>query len=491
MYGFVVIDEAGAAAGEWTTQPWALKHAKGIVIVGSIATVAVAALAVLAGWRGWLATDQVTTVTDATGGLVSRTSQSDPGAARDGLLRLATACGVVTAGLLAWGRLELSRDEHRIARATDARAVVADERATTAEDRATAAYKLSEQAQVTDRYARAIEQLGHADVSVRLGALYALERLAHHAEPDDRNVIYEAICAWIRHQSVQRDEHGEPLQEIPEPQEPLLQVDGTATDYRAALDIALRPPRGWLLPKRDLTGAVLTYLDLTEGNVDDVTLSRAHLSQVTLGSVDEADFVHGTIRHVDFTGPVINANFDGAAITSATFGDMVRGASFWNGHLKQVWFGPKGRLTDVRFPHSTLADVSFQGALTGVDFLGATMTDVRIHARLQDVTWWQVEASDVDLRDIDADDLTIESSKLQGVDLTGASLRRATITSSGLFDVTSTPGVYDTATFRTVKLDDHAEPGVSFEQHNGKWYSRGEYERYLEDVRAEGEEPPT
>src|SRR4051812_41495706 len=40
------------------------------------------------------------------------------------------------------------------------------------------AYKLSQSQQVTESYAKAVEQLGHAEAPVRLGAMYSLERLA-------------------------------------------------------------------------------------------------------------------------------------------------------------------------------------------------------------------------------------------------------------------------------------------------------------------------
>jgi hypothetical protein len=49
------------------------------------------------------------------------------------------------------------------------------------------AYKLSQSQQVTESFARAVEQLGHDQAPVRLGAMYSLERLAqdnlHGARP--------------------------------------------------------------------------------------------------------------------------------------------------------------------------------------------------------------------------------------------------------------------------------------------------------------------
>jgi len=39
-------------------------------------------------------------------------------------------------------------------------------------------FELTEQGQVTDRYTKAIEQLGSDKLDVRIGGIYALERIA-------------------------------------------------------------------------------------------------------------------------------------------------------------------------------------------------------------------------------------------------------------------------------------------------------------------------
>jgi hypothetical protein len=43
---------------------------------------------------------------------------------------------------------------------------------------------LTEQGQVTDRYTKAIEQLGSDKLDVRIGGIYALERVTHDSERD-------------------------------------------------------------------------------------------------------------------------------------------------------------------------------------------------------------------------------------------------------------------------------------------------------------------
>jgi glycerol uptake facilitator-like aquaporin len=64
-------------------------------------------------------------------------------------------------------------------------------------DREERTYKLNESQQVTDTYTKAVEQLGHDQAPVRLGAMYALERLAQD-NPPRRQTIVDVLCAYLR-----------------------------------------------------------------------------------------------------------------------------------------------------------------------------------------------------------------------------------------------------------------------------------------------------
>lgn len=58
-------------------------------------------------------------------------------------------------------------------------------------------FALTEQGQVTDRYTKAIEQLGSNKLDVRIGGIYALERIAHDSARDHPTVI-EVLIAFVR-----------------------------------------------------------------------------------------------------------------------------------------------------------------------------------------------------------------------------------------------------------------------------------------------------
>ena len=53
---------------------------------------------------------------------------------------------------------------------------------------------------VTDRFAKAVEQLGSQDIDVRLGGIYSLERIAKDS-PKDHWTVMEVLTAYVRNKS--------------------------------------------------------------------------------------------------------------------------------------------------------------------------------------------------------------------------------------------------------------------------------------------------
>ena len=60
--------------------------------------------------------------------------------------------------------------------------------------------EITEQGQVTDRYTKAIEQLGSDKLDVRMGGIYALERVARDS-PRDHPTVMEVLAAFVREHS--------------------------------------------------------------------------------------------------------------------------------------------------------------------------------------------------------------------------------------------------------------------------------------------------
>jgi hypothetical protein len=61
---------------------------------------------------------------------------------------------------------------------------------------ATRTYRLTQQGQITDRYTKAIEQLGSDKLDVRLGGIYALERIAADSQRDHPTLVEGVRLFW-------------------------------------------------------------------------------------------------------------------------------------------------------------------------------------------------------------------------------------------------------------------------------------------------------
>jgi hypothetical protein len=57
--------------------------------------------------------------------------------------------------------------------------------------------RVTREGQLTDRYTKAVDQLGSQHLDVRLGGIYALERIARDS-PYDRATIEEVLTAYVR-----------------------------------------------------------------------------------------------------------------------------------------------------------------------------------------------------------------------------------------------------------------------------------------------------
>lgn len=140
--------------------------------------------------------------------------------------------------------------------------------------------------QVTERFTRAIDQLGHAEVDVRLGGIYALERIANDSL-DDRATITEVLTAFVRgHAPWPPRLESQPLRDAPIEQVPELQV--RAPDVQAALTVLARrrsspkPSRRLDLHASDLRKASLFRADLQAADLRSATLSGAMLLDAEL-----------------------------------------------------------------------------------------------------------------------------------------------------------------------------------------------------------------
>ena len=244
---------------------------------------------------------------------------------------------------------------------------------------------LSREGHVTDRYTKAIEQLGSGKLDVRIGGIYALERVARDSARDHPTVM-EVLTAFIR-------EHSREPGAIPEPASATIERR-TRPDVQAALTVVGRRDHS-----QDRATINLTSADLREANLTRADLFGADLTSADLTSADlrEANLSGAMLVRADLT----SARLLGADLTSAD-------------------------LTGARLAGANIYDANLTGArLTSTDLTGAILTDA-------DLTKADLMQADLTRGIIIGANLI--GANLVGAILSGANLRRANLRNANLTD---------------------------------------------------------
>jgi Pentapeptide repeats (8 copies) len=231
--------------------------------------------------------------------------------------------------------------------------------------------QVAQQGQITERFTRAIDQLGHAQLDVRLGGIYALERIARDS-PDDRPTIGEVLTAFIRsHAPWPPRLPGQYVAAAPMGEVPELQV--RAADVQASLTVlgrggfALRA----VVPGRE----VFTLPGVAEVRLD---------PQVMLFALDRDDVfaVPGVAEgRLDLHAVDLRrASLRGAHLEEAYLGGA---------HLEEAYLGGAhlegAILIGAHLEGATLVLADLEGAhLEGAHFEGATLAGAHLERALAD-----------------------------------------------------------------------------------------------------------
>jgi hypothetical protein len=159
----------------------------------------------------------------------------------------------------------------------------------------------AEQGQITDRYNAAITNLGSRSIDIRLGGIYALQRLMQDS-PRDQPTVIAVLCAFVRDSTMPtRKPHKLPTIGPPTDIQAALTVVGTrktANDGHATVvDLDFTQLARAQLGYGNLSGANLTHADLTRANLHGALLTGANLT----GAVWPADTAvpKGWVRDTD------------------------------------------------------------------------------------------------------------------------------------------------------------------------------------------------
>jgi hypothetical protein len=211
------------------------------------------------------------------------------------------------------------------------------------------------------RYSRALEQIGSANLDVRIGGIYALEGIALDS-PRNHPTVMEVLTAFIRERSRKQPYVAGP--------ESVWGDRWPDTDVQVALTVVGRrkaehddDTRTIALAGTDLAGADLTGAVLTGANLTGANLTRADLTRADLAG---ADLASARLTGADLTGArLTDADLTGARLTGARLTDAdLTGARLTDADLTGARL-TGARLTDAFWPESVPVPMGWTRADSG------------------------------------------------------------------------------------------------------------------------------
>jgi uncharacterized protein YjbI with pentapeptide repeats len=238
-------------------------------------------------------------------------------------------------------------------------------------------YQQGQEKLITERFAKAVEQLGSQDSSVRIGSIYALERISRDS-PKDQWTVIEVLTAFIREHSPMSNKINTKVQD--------LQLKSIATDVQAALTVVGRRSM-----KGDLGSLRNRMLDLRQVNLYNAILEEASFNGVYLYS----------------------SNLKGAYLYKIQLGESrLSGTDFRNAYLQEAYLAA-AQLEKANLSNADLflADLEF-ASLLSANLRNATLNATNLktarlyNADLQGASLYRADISEAHFNDailLDAD----------------------------------------------------------------------------------------
>jgi hypothetical protein len=238
-----------------------------------------------------------------------------------------------------------------------------------ANDQARQDRALAKEAQVTDRYTAAVNNLGEDQIDVRLGGIYALQRIMQDSTRD-QPTIANVLATYVRTRTVKPPAKG---QDIPADVQAALIVL-TTRDTTRDKDFVLDLRKAWLpkaeidrpsthardsnahLPCTDPDAKPAIGWDPGGAHLSGADLSGAHLSGAHLFCADlsGAHLISADLRDADVSRANLNnANLSGADLRDTQLSADLRGADLTDADLRTAYLGH----ADLRGADLTDADL--------------------------------------------------------------------------------------------------------------------------------------
>ncbi|MFJ2005982.1 pentapeptide repeat-containing protein [Streptomyces chartreusis] len=281
---------------------------------------------------------------------------------------------------------------------------------------------VSERGQITSRFNAAVGNLGSQSLDIRLGGIYALQRIMQDSARDHPTVVSVLAAFAQRHAGSSADSLKEPLV-IPTVQPGVPPADSRndtevpptpEPDVRAAIaTLAHRRPdrdRGTVidLSTTDLRGLRFTErapiklpgVDLTEADLRLASLIGADLHEASMykANLEYADLDRANLRGADLSdASLTGTSLDGADLRRANMGcgytDVETGGLYYCVNLQDSWLQGadlrNAEMSDADLRNATLSGADLRGAdlsrsnlsnadLTNADFRGAKLPDAKL-----------------------------------------------------------------------------------------------------------------
>ena len=185
--------------------------------------------------------------------------------------------------------------------------------------------RVAEEGHITERFTKAIAQLGDDNMAIRLGGIYALERIAKDSERDHGPVM-EVLTAYVREKAPRKNDDYKPQA-----------AERPTTDIQAILTV---------IGRRETTGKGRRNdrLDLSNTHLAGIVLWGAHLRGADLrgAALSGAALSGAALSGADLDG----ADLDGAVLSGANLsGANMWGANLCRAHLREAHLDEAKNLT--------------------------------------------------------------------------------------------------------------------------------------------------
>ena len=259
------------------------------------------------------------------------------------------------------------------------------------------------QSLMNERYQRGAEMLGSEVLSVRLGGIYALQRLAEEHPNQYHIQIMRLFCAFVRLPT--KDQSLEVGQAAIEPallgirQDVEAIMEAIGSRARSRIDIERKEDF-----RLDLRGANLHEAQLLDADLSNAMFHHSNLSSVNFASTNltdsflsYADLSRAQFHDVNFTRTRLSfTNLSGAMLQDA---DLPR-TDFSNANLVGTNF-LEANLSGANFQDAKAANAQLELAnLSGARFLRADLSGARLmRADLSSAEFWDADLNQANIAD--------------------------------------------------------------------------------------------